>query len=141
MPFVLAADGVLIIARSNDKNRVSKSSASKGINMIKEQSIVDDLLTLGGNVLGNLVNARQELKAQAKQQVEQMARSLDLVSREEFDAAFAMLAKARQVQEDLRERVAELEAKMKQASPKKAQKPSKSSLPIIKKSRSAKRRA
>jgi BMFP domain-containing protein YqiC len=108
--------------------------------MTKEQNLVDDLLTLGSSVLGNLVNARHELKAQAKQQAEHFVRKLDLVSREEFDTAFAMLSKARALQDELADRLDVLEAKLKQSSPKSAKKQTKKSLPVVKKSARAKRR-
>ena len=83
------------------------------------KSFAEDMLTLGSGVLNNLIEARHELKAQAKGRVSSFARELDLVSREEFDAAFAMLAKARNAQEDLASRLAKIEEKLNLSSPKK----------------------
>jgi BMFP domain-containing protein YqiC len=80
--------------------------------MSKSNLLIDDLLTLGSSLFGNLFEARHELKAQARNRMDDFARRLDLVSREEFDAAFAMLAKARSAQEELRERVERIEAKL-----------------------------
>lgn len=80
--------------------------------MPKNQPLIDDLLTLGGSLFGNLAEARHELRAQAKTHVDTLARRLDLVSREEFDAAFAMLSKARALQDDVRERLERIEAKL-----------------------------
>lgn len=72
-------------------------------------SLLEDLLTLGGQAFGNLAGARHEFRAQAQQRLGEAARHLNLVSREEFDAAFAMLAKIRTAQEELRERIAKIE--------------------------------
>lgn len=75
-------------------------------------TMIEDLLALGSGLLGNLVEARHELKAQAKGRAETLARRLDLVTREEFDAAFAMLAKARGMQDELADRLASIESKL-----------------------------
>jgi BMFP domain-containing protein YqiC len=77
------------------------------------ETLIDDVMTLGGNLLGNVLGARPEMKAQARQRVEQIARRLDLVTREEFDAAFAMLSKARAMQEDLNDRLVVIERRLK----------------------------
>jgi BMFP domain-containing protein YqiC len=77
------------------------------------ETLIDDVMTLGGNLLGNVLGARGELKAQARQRLDTLARRLDLVSREEFDAAFAMLAKARLMQDELSERLSAIEARLK----------------------------
>jgi BMFP domain-containing protein YqiC len=100
--------------------------------MSKNQPLLDDLLTLGGSLFGNLAEARHELKAQAKTHVDSFARKLDLVSREEFDAAFAMLAKARALQDDLLERVERIEAHLKLSRPAKNKKAAKRNLPSVK---------
>ena len=74
------------------------------------KTLLDDMLTLGSGMLSQLADARHELKAQAKTRAGSVARELDLVTRDEFDAAFAMLAKARNMQEELASRVARIEA-------------------------------
>ncbi len=78
--------------------------------MRENQTLIEDMVTLGGNILGNLMGTRHEFKAQAKQRMDSIVRQLDLVGRNEFDAAFAMLAKARTMQEELQERLAAIEA-------------------------------
>src|SRR5271163_4044991 len=93
--------------------------------MPDNKKLIDDVMTLGGNVLGNLLGARHEWRAQAKQHLESVTSHLDLVSRTEFDAAFAMLAKARTMQEDLNDRLTAIENHLnlsKAAKPKKAMK-------------------
>ncbi len=77
---------------------------------MKNNNFVEDMMTLGSGLLSNLVEARHEIKAQARQSAENVLRGLDLVSRDEFDAAFAMLAKARMVQEELAARLVRIES-------------------------------
>jgi len=75
--------------------------------------LLEDLLALGRDLFGSLMDARHELKAEAKKRVGSVTRKLDIVARDEFDAAFAMLAKMRDRQEELAARVAKIEAHLK----------------------------
>lgn len=109
--------------------------------MRENQTLVEDLMVLGGNILGNLLGARHELSAQARQRMDELARRLALVSRGEFDAAFAMLAKARTMQEELHERLSVIETKLNLSSAKRTPHTAKVNLPSVKrKHRSKKRR-
>ena len=81
--------------------------------MPKNKAHIEDILTLGSNILGNLLEARHEVRAQAKQRATSLLRHLDLVRREEFDAAFAMLSKARLMQDDFQERLKKIEDHLK----------------------------
>ncbi|MDR3449060.1 MAG: accessory factor UbiK family protein [Alphaproteobacteria bacterium] len=96
------------------------------------KSFVEDMITLGSGVLSNLADARHEIKAQAKQRASSLVRDLDLVTREEFDAAFAMLAKARGAQEDIAARLARIEKHLNLSSVKSTIKNKKPSLPSVK---------
>jgi BMFP domain-containing protein YqiC len=107
--------------------------------MPTNQPLIDDLLTLGGSLINNIADMRHEWKAQAKNGVESVARKLDLVSREEFDAAFAMLSKARLMQEDLAERLAKIEAHLHLSSAPKSKKTPKKTLPSLNQGKSRKR--
>lgn len=102
--------------------------------MRENQTLIEDLIALGGNVFGNLAGARHEMKAQAKERMGSLARHLDLVSREEFDAAFAMLAKARSMQEELAERLDRIETHLNLSSRSGIKSSAKQSLPRFKKS-------
>jgi len=99
---------------------------------MSHQNILEDLLSVGGDVLARLVEARHELKSCAKSHAENVTRKLDLVTRDEFDAAFAMLAKARNAQEDLAERLARIESLLNLSSDKKTVKTKKRNLPSVK---------
>jgi len=101
------------------------------------KSFVEDMVTLAGGVFNNLAESRHELKAQMRARASNLARDFDLVTRDEFDAAFGMLAKARQLQEDLADRLAQIEARLGMAksglsSTKKYVKTKKSNLPSVK---------
>ena len=61
---------------------------------------------------GRSPGVRGEIEARARDQLERVLAGMDLVSREEFEAARAMAAKARDEQERLLRRVEELEAQL-----------------------------
>ena len=96
------------------------------------KTFLEDIMTLGSGVLSNLAEVRHELKSQARQRAGSVARGLDLVSREEFDAAFAMLAKARDTQEELAKRLEVIETLLNLSSAKKVVKKKKINLPSVK---------
>jgi BMFP domain-containing protein YqiC len=117
-----------------------------------KKKLVDDVMTLGNAIVGNVLGARHELKAQAGEKLDALTQQLKLVTRAEFDAAFSMLGKARSFQEDLIARLEKLEKHLGVSSAKKsakktvkavvkAKKKAKVNLPSVKKSgRKAKRK-
>jgi len=92
----------------------------------------EDLLSFISDALDHLADAGSNLKAKAKNHATDFARDLDLVGRDEFDAAFAMLAKARATQEDLMQRVLKIESILNLSSAKKTVKTKKANLPSVK---------
>lgn len=64
----------------------------------------DDVVHLASSALGLLGGVWRDVRAG-----ERLARSLDLVTREEFDAAFAMLKKIRATQNEFDKRLERLE--------------------------------
>jgi BMFP domain-containing protein YqiC len=115
--------------------------------MSDKKKLVEDVMTLGNAIVGNVLGARHELKAQAKQKFDLLSQQLNLVSRAEFDAAFAMLAKARTTQDELQERLTIIEShlNLSRASAKgtkaaKGKSNMKVNLPSVKRSKSATRR-
>ena len=86
-----------------------------------ENATLSDILKLGETALAVLLGATNELKAQANDKRDSLVRKLDLVTREEFDAAFAMIKKTRQIQSDLDIRLSRIEAKLTLSSPQKRQ--------------------
>ncbi len=87
-----------------------------------KKKLVEDVMTLGNAIVGNVLGARHEIKAQAKEKIGQLTEKLEMVTRAEFDAAFAMLSKARLFQEELIGRLEKLEKRLDVSSPKKASK-------------------
>jgi BMFP domain-containing protein YqiC len=72
----------------------------------------DDLARVAAGAAGALSGVRGEIEARARDQLERVMAGMDLVSREEFEAARAMAAKAREEQEKLLRRVEELESRL-----------------------------
>lgn len=80
---------------------------------------LNDFLALGETALSVLLGASKEIKTHLGDKRDSIVRSLDLVTREEFDAAFAMIKKTRQIQGDLEKRISAIEKKMTLSSPQK----------------------
>jgi BMFP domain-containing protein YqiC len=79
--------------------------------MQSQNRFFDDIARVAGGAAGALSGVRGEIEARLRGQLERILAGMDLVSREEFEAVKAMAAKAREEQEDLRRRLAELEAR------------------------------
>ena len=74
--------------------------------------IFDDLAKLMTDAAGAAQGMRTEFETAAKTQAERFLRSMDIPQREEFEAVKAMALKAREENERLAQRVAELEAEL-----------------------------
>ena len=81
--------------------------------MQTENRFFDDFARMAGGALGALTGLRQEIEARIREQLDRLVASMDLVTREEFEAVKAMAAKARAEQERLQTRVAALEKAVK----------------------------
>jgi BMFP domain-containing protein YqiC len=80
--------------------------------MQTDNRLLDDLARIATGALGALTGVRSEVESRLREQFERVLARMDLVTREEFDAAQAMLAKARLEQENLLQRIEALEAKL-----------------------------
>ena len=78
--------------------------------MQTQNRLLDDLARVASGALGVAAGMRAEVEARLREQFERVLAQFDLVTREEFDAVKAMAVKAREEQEALAARVAELEA-------------------------------
>jgi len=74
--------------------------------------IFDDVTRLAGDAATALNGIRSEVETAVKSRIERALAELDVVPREEFEAVRAMAILAREEQERLAGRVAELEAKV-----------------------------
>ena len=80
--------------------------------MQSQNRFFDDLARMAAGAAGALTGVRGEIEARFRDQLERVLAGMDLVSREEFEAAEAMAAKAREEQEILLRRVEALEARL-----------------------------
>lgn len=82
--------------------------------MQSQNRLFDDLARVANGAIGVAAGMREEVDARLREQMERVLGRLDLVTREEFDAVRAMAIKAREEQEVLARRVADLEAALQQ---------------------------
>ncbi len=88
--------------------------------MQSQNRFFDDVARMAGGAMGAFAGIRQEIEARLREQMERWLASMDLVTREEFEATRAMAAKARAEQERLEQRLAALEATLAESAPGKA---------------------
>ena len=74
--------------------------------------LLDDVARLANGAAGVASGLREEVEALVHQRLERVLADLDLVRREEFEAVEAVAIRAREEQEALEKRVAELEKKL-----------------------------
>jgi len=77
-----------------------------------DSKILDDLARVASGAMGAVAGMRDEAEAQMRQQFERILSRLDVVSREEFEAVREMAANAREEQEAMAVRLAELERRL-----------------------------
>jgi BMFP domain-containing protein YqiC len=80
--------------------------------MQTENRVFDLLARAFTNAAGAAAAFREEVETIVKGKLERLVADMDLVTREDFDVAKAMAAKARTENEKLAARVAELESKL-----------------------------
>lgn len=76
--------------------------------------LLDDLARVASGALGVAAGMRDEVENAMRQRFARVLGDLDLVTREEFEAVKAMVAKARGEEEALKLRVAKLEEQVSQ---------------------------
>ena len=80
--------------------------------MQSQNRFFDDIARMAGGAVDALSGVRGEVEARLRDQLARILAGMDLVGREEFEAVKAMAAKAREEQEVLLSRIAELESKI-----------------------------
>ena len=78
--------------------------------MQTDNKLLDDLARVAASALGTLQGVRDEVEVRLREQFERILNSMDLVTREEFDAVKAMAVTARREIESLEKRIEALEA-------------------------------
>lgn len=81
--------------------------------MQSDNPIVSDLVKLANSAAGTIAGMTREARDSARERVKEALGGVDFVSREEFETVKLMAAKAREENERLAERIAQLEAKLK----------------------------
>lgn len=71
--------------------------------------MLDDFAKMATGAAGMVQDMRREVEAMVLAQIEKILARMNLVRREEFDVAREMIAKARENQEKLEKRLAEIE--------------------------------
>jgi BMFP domain-containing protein YqiC len=67
--------------------------------------ILDDIAKVGASLLGLAIGVKKELKHKLKARAENIAREMDLVTRDEFEIVRAMAQKAREENEVLKKQL------------------------------------
>lgn len=83
--------------------------------MQTQSRFFDDLARVANGALSAAAGVRTEIEQLIRQQFERFLADRDLVSREEFEALEAMVVRAREEQEKLAARIAELETALAKA--------------------------
>ena len=109
--------------------------------MRKDGNTIHDLVDLAEGFINCLLNARNESCSCRNTIHDSSKRKADNVTRDEFNAAFTMLAKFRTTQEEIKERLAALEAKLNLSRRNKRKSGAKLFLQNIKQNKQSKRRA
>lgn len=91
---------------------MSSGTGSGGAPGGGKRGLFDDLAGMAGGAFSVLAGARQEAEAMGRAQVDSMVQRLDLVKREDLDAALEVARRAREQAEALEARVIALESAM-----------------------------
>jgi BMFP domain-containing protein YqiC len=98
-------------AKGVDRAPGSPAGEQEG-KMQMENRLFDDLARVASGAINTLSGIKDEIETRIRERLERWANEMDLVTREEFEAARAMAAKARAEQERLELRLAELERRV-----------------------------
>ena len=80
--------------------------------MPNNSKLIDDFARVTTGMLGVAAGVRSEAEAMVRARLQDLLADMDLVTREEFEVARAMAAKARDEQEALSARLTELAARL-----------------------------
>lgn len=81
--------------------------------MQSQNHLLADLAKLANSAAGTLAGVSREVRGSVQRRRNEQFGGADFVSRDEFDAVKAMAAKAREENDALEKRIAELEAQLK----------------------------
>ncbi len=99
------------LARSSETPHVSAATRSSAMPSFRSP-IFEDVSRLMSDAVGVAQGARREAETLAKSQIERVLSKMNVVTREEFEAVRDMATLAREENERLEKRIAELESKL-----------------------------
>jgi len=77
--------------------------------MQKDSKIFEDFARMASGAAGGFMEMKREMEAMIAARVEYFLQKMNLVTKEEFDTVMGMLAKSREEQEQLKQRIEALE--------------------------------
>jgi len=77
--------------------------------MQKDNKFLDDIAKVATSAAGGLFEMKREIETMVSQQLEKLLQKMNLATREEVDTLHGMLAKSREEQENLKERLRVIE--------------------------------
>ena len=80
--------------------------------MQSENPIISDFVKLANSAAGTLAGMTREARESARERMKEALGGVDFVSREEFETVKLMAQKAREENEKLNQRIADLEARL-----------------------------
>lgn len=89
---------------------IAAQATPRYVAMQSENPLVADFVKLANAAAGTFAGMTREAREGARERLKGALGGMDFVSRDEFEAVKAMAAKAREEAEDLRARIAALEA-------------------------------
>ncbi len=85
--------------------------------MSKRPNIFEDMSRIAGDAATAFGTLKEDVEAMAKQRLDRMLSECDLVRREEFETVRAMAQIAREEQDQMKQKIAELEARLQALEP------------------------
>ena len=78
--------------------------------MQNNNKFLNDMARMASGAASGLMDVKREIEIMVETQLEKLLQKMNLVTKEEFDTAQAMLKKSRNEQEDLKKRLEALES-------------------------------
>ncbi len=102
----------IIIASACKGYDIDIAQERKKLTMSKRPNIFEDMSRIAGDAATAFSSMKEDVEAMAKQRLDRMLSECDLVRREEFEVVRAMAQAAREEQEQMKQTIATLEARL-----------------------------
>ena len=81
--------------------------------MLKNNKFLDDMAKLASGTAGSVLELKREIEDMISAQLEKLLEKMNLSTKEEQETVLAMVSKLRKEQEELKNKVSELETELK----------------------------